>query len=60
MCKYYYKINDILKNNQWNNEFKIINCIDNDSYYNIIIEYNNKQLEIITDFTPHNSSILAM
>jgi hypothetical protein len=32
------------------NDINIINCIDNETYYNINLNFNDEQINIITDF----------
>ena len=49
-CKYYNDFNKIINKNKWNNKFSIINCIDNETYYDINLKYNNEEINIITDF----------
>lgn len=50
ICKYYYDLNEAINKNIWLNDISFVNCIDNDSYYNIILKFNNEQVNIVTDF----------
>jgi len=50
ICKYSYDINDILRNNKWNNNIDLINCIDNETNYNVNLNYNGSNIELMTDF----------
>ena len=48
ICKYSYDINDILRNNNWNNDIDLINCIDNETNYNVNLNYNGSKIELMT------------
>jgi ubiquitin-protein ligase len=50
ICKYTFDINNILNTNKWNNDIKLLSCIDNDTYYNLNLLFNNIKIDIITDF----------
>lgn len=50
ICKYYYDINEIINKNEWQNNISLINCIDNETYYNVNLKFNNEQINIVTDF----------
>lgn len=53
ICKYFYDINDILRENKWTNNIVLINCIDNETYYNINLYYNENKIELMTDFNTY-------
>ncbi len=53
ICKFSYDIKDILKNNNWNNKFNFISCIDNDTFYILNLFFNETKLEFITDFNTY-------
>jgi ubiquitin-protein ligase len=50
ICKYYSEINDIIRDTKWKNDISLINCIDNDTYFNIQLKFNDIIINIITDF----------
>ena len=50
ICKYYYDFNETINKNEWKNDISLINCIDNETYYNVNLKFNNEQVNIVTDF----------
>ena len=56
-CKYYYDFNEIINKNKWQNDISVIECIDNETYYNINLKFNNEQINIITDFPEYSSPV---
>ena len=50
ICKYTFDIKNILNTNKWNNDIKLLSCIDNETYYNLNLLFNNIKIDILTDF----------
>ena len=50
ICKYSYEINNVLRYNKMNNNISLINCIDNEKYYIVNLNYNENKIELMTDF----------